>query len=325
MMTHVSYDTTAEGRFDGDCPPSHPIKLPEIHWYFRILNYPGGQHTFSDGSDVLHADYFSGWDAAELQRVLDECSNESDAASPDAFCEGDLTFRDGPKNGQKPDDDILAALRALQPATPLDLRATVAPEPITDLATLPRGACFPPGGLIERTPPSPPPPTGLCTVDADCTAPAPFCRRTFSGPPYRHCLPAAAEGEHCPPWPPDFQRPCASGLDCALQAAPPGAPPPPPDGAVYVCHGRPPPSPAPAIPSPPPPSSLPPPPPPPPPPCPPPPSPSPPSPSEPLGCFAPPSCPLSATQRSQRCSCQYEWGDGAASSCPVATRLHCHS
>ena len=77
-MSHVSYDETAdfpEGRFDGDCPASHPIKLPEIHLYFRILGYDGGQHTFSDGSDIFHADYFSGWDAAELQKVLDECSN----------------------------------------------------------------------------------------------------------------------------------------------------------------------------------------------------------------------------------------------------------
>ena len=56
MMDHVSYDTTVEGRFDGDCPATHPVKLPELHLYFRILDYPGGQHVFSDGTDIYHAD-----------------------------------------------------------------------------------------------------------------------------------------------------------------------------------------------------------------------------------------------------------------------------
>ena len=42
---------------------------------------------------VFHSDYFSGWVESELQRVLDNCENESEAASPDAFCSDWLTFR----------------------------------------------------------------------------------------------------------------------------------------------------------------------------------------------------------------------------------------
>ena len=38
--------------FDFDCPASHPVKLPEIHLYVRILGYEGGAHMFADGSDV---------------------------------------------------------------------------------------------------------------------------------------------------------------------------------------------------------------------------------------------------------------------------------
>ena len=59
-MSHVSYDTSDEGTFDGECPASHPVKLPEVHLYFRIKDYEGGEHVFSDGSSVFHADYFSG-------------------------------------------------------------------------------------------------------------------------------------------------------------------------------------------------------------------------------------------------------------------------
>ena len=42
---------------------------------------------------VFHSDYFSGWVESELQRVLDNCENESEAASPNAFCSDWLTFR----------------------------------------------------------------------------------------------------------------------------------------------------------------------------------------------------------------------------------------
>ena len=48
---------------------------------------------FSDGSDVFHSDYFSGWDETQLQTVLDGCENESEAANPTAFCSSWLTYR----------------------------------------------------------------------------------------------------------------------------------------------------------------------------------------------------------------------------------------
>ena len=65
-MSHVSYDIEG-GRFDADCPATHPVKLPEIQLFFRIQPYPGGKHVFSDGTSFYHADYFSGWDSKELQ------------------------------------------------------------------------------------------------------------------------------------------------------------------------------------------------------------------------------------------------------------------
>ena len=95
-MSHVAYDMSSEGQFDGVCPDSHPVKIPETHFYFRIFER-GGAYTFSDDIGTYHADYMSGWNATELQRVLDECTNDSDAASPNAWCENHLTFRDAPK------------------------------------------------------------------------------------------------------------------------------------------------------------------------------------------------------------------------------------
>ena len=69
-QSHVSYDVSRNGRFDGRCPPTHPVKLPEIQFFFRIINYSGGKHLFADGTEYYHADYFSGWDSVELQNVL---------------------------------------------------------------------------------------------------------------------------------------------------------------------------------------------------------------------------------------------------------------
>ena len=55
---------------------------------------------------IFHSDYFSGWDETELQRVLDNCENPSEAANPDAFCSDWLTFRGkGKEEGVQTQDD----------------------------------------------------------------------------------------------------------------------------------------------------------------------------------------------------------------------------
>ena len=56
-MSHVAY--AVDGEVDGDCPSSHPVKIPAISLFFRIFDYDGGWHTFSDGSGTFHADYVS--------------------------------------------------------------------------------------------------------------------------------------------------------------------------------------------------------------------------------------------------------------------------
>ena len=111
----------------------------------------GRQGSFPHGIDIVtRADYFSGWNATELQHVLDSCENESDAASPDAFCSGEakqkdsvayLTYADAPKR-QKEDDNIASTLAQLVHTLPAGTRqATVSAEAVSGVSTLPRGAC----------------------------------------------------------------------------------------------------------------------------------------------------------------------------------------
>ena len=165
-MSHVSYDIEG-GRFDGECPSSHPVKLPEIQLFFRILPYPGGTHVFADGTNYYHADYFSGWDSVFLQDVLDRCENYSDAASPDAWCEDFLTFRDAPKSFGE-DDNIVEKLEALQPPT-FDT-STITDEIIDNTSELPRGACT---GTLKPEGPTAPTPTAPTPTVPTPTAPTP--------------------------------------------------------------------------------------------------------------------------------------------------------
>ena len=56
---HVTYSEECDGDvfnecFDFDCPESHPVRMPEIHLYVRVLNYEGGAHVFSNDTDVSH-------------------------------------------------------------------------------------------------------------------------------------------------------------------------------------------------------------------------------------------------------------------------------
>jgi len=152
--SHVAYaikDEPAdspENEWAFPCPASHPTKLPEIRFYFRIKNYKGGHHVFSNGGDMPHADYMTGFSSTELQTALDGCTNPSEAASPDAFCETHFTFQDAPKT-QKEDNDIFTTLQKYQPTVkyPTD---TITKEPITNIKTLPRGLCT--GTLIPKSP-----------------------------------------------------------------------------------------------------------------------------------------------------------------------------
>ena len=91
---------------------------------------------------IFHSDYMSGWDEDELQNVLDNCDNDSEAAMPDAFCSNFLTFRGKPKQEgvQVEDFDIREDLESIQPS-PIDIKATISSEEVTNVPQPPRGAC----------------------------------------------------------------------------------------------------------------------------------------------------------------------------------------
>eukprot|EP00533_Pseudo-nitzschia_delicatissima_P001166 CAMPEP_0116088654 /NCGR_PEP_ID=MMETSP0327-20121206/5984_1 /TAXON_ID=44447 /ORGANISM="Pseudo-nitzschia delicatissima, Strain B596" /LENGTH=537 /DNA_ID=CAMNT_0003579747 /DNA_START=73 /DNA_END=1686 /DNA_ORIENTATION=- len=147
---HVTYSN------DGDCPASHPVKIPRIELFFRIMPYDGGWHTFADGSNVFHADYVSGWDETFLQNLLNNCSNDGDGAMPNHFCEDILTYRDAPKctddSCDFSDPQLLEKVKAFQPSPALDVQGTIIAEETAVIGQLPRGTCN--GNLVGGTSPT---------------------------------------------------------------------------------------------------------------------------------------------------------------------------
>ena len=121
----------------GECPGTHPVRLPQIAVFTRVAPYHGGIHLFSDGTGYFHADYFSGWEAAQLQKVLDECENDSMESAPDAWCEDHVTFRDAPKSEDVEDEELRAKLEPFQPA-PFDATRILS-EAVDGVPDLPGG------------------------------------------------------------------------------------------------------------------------------------------------------------------------------------------
>ena len=130
------------------------------------------------GVQSFHSDYMSGWDEAELQRLLDTCENESEAANPDAFCSDHLTYRGKAKTEgvqverhhnntidmkrmnntttmtimQVEDDVIRSDLEKIQPVPAIDTLATISPEQVDNVSSPPRTACS--GTLLAYTNPT---------------------------------------------------------------------------------------------------------------------------------------------------------------------------
>ncbi len=128
---------TKNGEADGECPGTHPVRLPQIAVFTRVAPYHGGIHLFSDGTGYFHADYFSGWEADFLQKVLDECENDSMQSAPDAWCEDHVTFRDAPKAEDVEDSELRAKLEPFQPA-PFDATRILS-EAVDGVTDLPGG------------------------------------------------------------------------------------------------------------------------------------------------------------------------------------------
>merc|ERR1719277_2506086 len=75
---------------DDSCPESHPQVIPTVQVSIFIKDYDGGWHTWSDGTANFHTDYLSGWDPADMQKMINGCT-----ADPEE-CHNFVTYKNGP-------------------------------------------------------------------------------------------------------------------------------------------------------------------------------------------------------------------------------------
>lgn len=153
--SHMAYPTTFKLDVEPEsCPPGFPIKLPIVRFVIRILDYVPGSYIFSDGTQHLHGDFFSGWDPTELQRIMDNCIEMN---HHDRWCEDQVGWK-VKFQGFADFSEEVQILSSLLPATSFDTK-TITDELVDGISELPRGAgigtLFPLGNTGQPMTPAP--------------------------------------------------------------------------------------------------------------------------------------------------------------------------
>ena len=71
---HLTHGIPAGGK----CPSSHPVAIPRVETFLRyaVGTAPIGTISFDSGPYyTAHQDFFNGWIAADLQKLVTRCIN----------------------------------------------------------------------------------------------------------------------------------------------------------------------------------------------------------------------------------------------------------
>ena len=80
--SHVTYSNNGGNEVSDPCPSGYN-KIPQLWLFLEFVNgYKGGNHVFADGQQVLHVDFFSGWDEQVLKDAIVNCKENSDEFNP---------------------------------------------------------------------------------------------------------------------------------------------------------------------------------------------------------------------------------------------------
>jgi hypothetical protein len=75
--SHVAYGLGSNGEIDGTnpkaCPPSHPVKIPQLDFRVQYPTSDGTRHRFADGEAVPHADFWNTWNQQQLDAWVGKC------------------------------------------------------------------------------------------------------------------------------------------------------------------------------------------------------------------------------------------------------------
>ena len=77
--SHVAYGRSSDRGVDGthpeECPPSHPVKLPQLDFRLEYDVSDGRGYEVADGEVLLHADFWNTWVQAGYTSLVRDCIN----------------------------------------------------------------------------------------------------------------------------------------------------------------------------------------------------------------------------------------------------------
>ena len=149
--SHVAY--TLNGEVAGECPSTHPKRLPQVQLFIRITNYRGAEvdYVLSDEATTFHVDFMNGWEENKLQSIIDNCPIEDQGTmtyNPPCNCD-ELLTQNTQISGQMCDSDV---------------RSLIADEATDVVSALPRKATAT-TAMISKSWTGNPPVTTTCSVD----------------------------------------------------------------------------------------------------------------------------------------------------------------
>lgn len=78
--SHMAYGIDDDGEIDPTnpdlCPPSHPVKVPQLDFRVQFETSDGAGHVLADGNVLPHADFWNTWQQPELERWIAACLNQ---------------------------------------------------------------------------------------------------------------------------------------------------------------------------------------------------------------------------------------------------------
>ena len=149
--SHVAY--TLNGEVAGECPSTHPKRLPQVQLFIRINNYRGAEvdYVLSDEATTFHVDFMNGWEENKLQSIIDNCpivDQGTQTYNPPCTCDQYLT-ENTQISGQMCDSDV---------------RSLIADEATDVVSLLPRKSNSN-TAMIQKWTGNNPPITTTCSVD----------------------------------------------------------------------------------------------------------------------------------------------------------------
>lgn len=168
-MSHIAYANE-----DDSCPKSYDRRIPRISISVHIKDYDGGYHTFSDMTNIFHADYISGWTLGLMNTFIEGCKTNTEN------CHTFVDFKNGHTANDSVDEKHDKVIAILPPLP--DTLKTVSSEPVKKVeGSLPRGTCtgtlIDPSNTLSPTKSPTKPPTkaktcgkknATCKKNADC-------------------------------------------------------------------------------------------------------------------------------------------------------------